>query len=62
MSETNVEILSCSRQVNMVKSRKQGRKDALSLPGRVTKRVFDFIASLVGLIVFSPFFVIIYFA
>lgn len=61
MSETNVEILSCSRQVNMVKSRKQGRKDALSLPGRVTKRVFDFIASLVGLIVFSPFFVIIYF-
>lgn len=61
MSETDAKILSCSRQVNMVKSRKPARKDALSLPGRVTKRVFDFIASLVGLIVFSPFFVIIYF-
>lgn len=60
MSETNVKILSCSGPVNVVNNRKLARKDALSTQGRVMKRVFDFIASLIGLIVFSPFMAIIY--
>ncbi|WP_300225743.1 sugar transferase [uncultured Bacteroides sp.] len=45
----------------MVGSRSRKSKDALSFPGRILKRVFDFVASLIGIIVFSPFFVIIYF-
>ena len=61
MNETNVKILSCSRPLNMVGSRKLVRKDALSLPGRVIKRMFDFVVSLVGLIVFSPFLAVISF-
>lgn len=61
MNETNVKILSCSRSADMVRSRRQGRKDALSFYGRVLKRGFDFIVSLVGLIVFSPFMLMIYF-
>lgn len=61
MNETSIKILNCSKPVNMVKSRGQRRKDALSFPGRILKRVFDFVASLIGIIVFSPFFVIIYF-
>ena len=60
MSETNVKILSCSGPVNVVNNRKLARKDALSTQGRVMKRVFDFIASLIGIIVFSPFMAIIY--
>ena len=60
MSETNVKILSCSGPVNVVNNRKLARKDALSTQGRVMKRVFDFIASFIGLIVFSPFMAIIY--
>lgn len=61
MSETSVKILNCSKTVNMVGSRSRKSKDALSFPGRILKRVFDFVASLIGIIVFSPFFVIIYF-
>lgn len=61
MNETNVKVLSCSNSAGIVKSRKQGRKDALSFYGRVLKRGFDFVASLIGLIVFSPFMAMIYF-
>lgn len=61
MNETNVKVLSCSNSAEMVRSRKQGRKDALSFYGRVLKRGFDFVASLIGLIVFSPFMAMIYF-
>lgn len=61
MNETNVKVLSCSGSANMVRSRRQGRKDALPFYGRGLKRGFDFIASLIGLIVFSPFMAIIYF-
>lgn len=61
MSETSVKILNCSKTVNMVGSRSRKSKDALSFPGRILKRVLDFVASLIGIIVFSPFFVIIYF-
>lgn len=61
MNETNVNVLSCSNSAEMVRSRKQGRKDALSFYGRVLKRGFDFVASLIGLIVFSPFMAMIYF-
>lgn len=61
MNETNVKVLSCSNSAEMVRSRKQGRKDALSFYGRVLKRGFDFIASLIGIIVFSPFMAMIYF-
>lgn len=61
MNETNVKVLSCSNSAGIVKSGKQGRKDALSFYGRVLKRGFDFIASLIGIIVFSPFMAMIYF-
>lgn len=61
MNETNVKVLSCSNSAGIVRSRKQGRKDALSFYGRVLKRGFDFIASLIGIIVFSPFMAMIYF-
>lgn len=61
MNETNVKVLSCSNSAGIVRSRKQGRKDALSFYGRVLKRGFDFVASLIGLIVFSPFMAMIYF-
>ena len=61
MSENSVKILNCSKTVNMVGSRSRKSKDALSFPGRILKRVLDFVASLIGIIVFSPFFVIIYF-
>lgn len=61
MNETNVKVLSCSNSAEMVRSRKQGRKDALSFYGQVLKRGFDFVASLIGLIVFSPFMAMIYF-
>lgn len=61
MSENSVKILNCSKTVNMVGSISRKSKDALSFPGRILKRVFDFVASLIGIIVFSPFFVIIYF-
>lgn len=61
MNETNVKVLSCSNSAEMVRSRKQGKKDALSFYGRVLKRGFDFVASLIGLIVFSPFMAMIYF-
>ena len=58
MNETSIKILNCSKTVNMVGSRSRKSKDALSFPGRILKRVFDFVASLIGIIVFSPFFVI----
>lgn len=61
MNETNVKVLSCSNSAGIVRSRKQGRKDALSFYGRVLKRGFDFVASLIGLIVFFPFMAMIYF-
>lgn len=61
MSENSVKILNCSKTVNMVGSISRKSKDALSFPGRILKRVFDFVASLIGIIVFFPFFVIIYF-
>lgn len=61
MNETNVKVLSCSNSAGIVRSRKQGKKDALSFYGRVLKRGFDFVASLIGLIVFSPFMAMIYF-
>lgn len=61
MNEMNVKVLNCSGPVNMVRSVKPKRRDALSPAGRFLKRAFDFIASLLGMIVFSPFFAIIYF-
>ena len=61
MSETNVKILGCLDHAVMVKARRQERKDALPVWGCVLKRCFDFVASLVGVLLFSPFMAIIYF-
>lgn len=61
MSETNVKILGCLDHAVMVKARRQEGKDALPVWGCVLKRCFDFVASLVGVLLFSPFMAIIYF-
>lgn len=61
MSETNVKILGCLDHAVMVKARRRERKDALPVWGCVLKRCFDFVASLVGVLLFSPFMAIIYF-
>ena len=61
MSETNVKILGCLDHAVMVKARRQEGKDTLPVWGCVLKRCFDFVASLVGVLLFSPFMAIIYF-
>lgn len=61
MNETNVKILSFSKPLSMSRGKCMEKKDALSFPARILKRVFDFTASLIGIIVFSPFFAIIFF-
>lgn len=61
MSETNVKVLGCLNHAVMVKTRRQERKDALPVWGCILKRGFDFIAGLVGILLFSPFMAIIYY-